>query len=330
MSGFGSLDVYINVVRKVQRYLSTFSVSIGNKLGTVRVPQLSIPDFLDFTCGQYLSIIILLSTSKVMAYALDLRLALHEISVKTRTRSLHVPSVIPVRTVASIPIGGVSQESLVDHCLDGFGGHVVWVGVVDWRVWSSSGCSANNSVRHVANLSLLSSDDSESFYHLSPWRLRSVSRTIAVSGVPVDRSHVHTHDHDGSEAPDELPDSIPSNEPKPLGKHRPPPPPSIRSPGDSASFTTLVLTIHGHKVLSLELPLPDLPKSSSGTLLPSLSGSIWWTKATSLRGGCADSRISSLRVKGDGLCIDGDDGGKVVNEQVESCTSQGAPTAEGR
>ncbi|GJR13134.1 hypothetical protein Tco_0795786 [Tanacetum coccineum] len=36
-------------------------------------------------------------------------------------RSLHVPSVIPVRTVASISIGGVSQESLVDHCLDGSG-----------------------------------------------------------------------------------------------------------------------------------------------------------------------------------------------------------------
>ncbi|GKG29037.1 hypothetical protein Tco_0416402, partial [Tanacetum coccineum] len=55
---------------------------------------------------------------------------------------------------------------------------------------------------------------------------------IAVSGVPVDRSHVHTHDHDGSEAPDESPGSILSNEPKPLGKHRPPPPPSILSPGE--------------------------------------------------------------------------------------------------
>ncbi|GJT63572.1 hypothetical protein Tco_1015052 [Tanacetum coccineum] len=40
------------------------------------------------------------------------RLTLHEVSVKTRARSLHVPSVIPVRTVASISIGGVSQESL--------------------------------------------------------------------------------------------------------------------------------------------------------------------------------------------------------------------------
>ncbi|GJV90596.1 hypothetical protein Tco_1538409 [Tanacetum coccineum] len=39
---------------------------------------------------------------------------------------------------------------------------------------------------------------------------------VAVSGVLGDRSHVHTHDHDGSEAPDESPDSILSSEPKPL------------------------------------------------------------------------------------------------------------------
>ncbi|GKF74627.1 hypothetical protein Tco_0220959, partial [Tanacetum coccineum] len=50
-----------------------------------------------------------------------------------------------------------------------------------------------------------------------------------------DGSRVHTHDHDGSEAPDELPDSIPSSEPKPLRKHRPPPPlSSILSPGESS------------------------------------------------------------------------------------------------
>ncbi|GKE82156.1 hypothetical protein Tco_1552156, partial [Tanacetum coccineum] len=56
----------------------------------------------------------------------------------------------------------------------------------------------------------------------------------AVSGVPGDGSRVHTHDHDGSEAPDESPDSILSSEPKPLGKHRPPPPPSILSLGESS------------------------------------------------------------------------------------------------
>ncbi|GJT12293.1 hypothetical protein Tco_0859335 [Tanacetum coccineum] len=39
------------------------------------------------------------------------------------------------------------------------------------------------------------------------------------SRVP-DRSHVHTHDHDGSEAPDELPDPI-SNGPSLSGSMRP-------------------------------------------------------------------------------------------------------------
>ncbi|GJY61544.1 hypothetical protein Tco_0462201 [Tanacetum coccineum] len=56
----------------------------------------------------------------------------------------------------------------------------------------------------------------------------------AVYGVPGDESRVHTHDHDGSEAPNESPDSILSSDPKPLGKHRPPPPPSILSPGESS------------------------------------------------------------------------------------------------
>ncbi|GKD83398.1 hypothetical protein Tco_1350237, partial [Tanacetum coccineum] len=57
---------------------------------------------------------------------------------------------------------------------------------------------------------------------------------VAVSGVHRDGSHVHTHDHDGSEAPDESPDLILSSEPKPLGKHMPPPPPSILSPRETS------------------------------------------------------------------------------------------------
>ncbi|GJU36296.1 hypothetical protein Tco_1184650 [Tanacetum coccineum] len=101
-----------------------------------------------------------------------------------------MPSVNLVQTVASISIGGVLQKSLVNHCLDRFWSHVVWVGVVN--------------------------------------------RAVAVSGVPGDRSRVHTHDHDVSEAPDESSDPILSSEPKPLGKHRPPPPPSILSPGESS------------------------------------------------------------------------------------------------
>ncbi|GKF94178.1 hypothetical protein Tco_0283878, partial [Tanacetum coccineum] len=57
---------------------------------------------------------------------------------------------------------------------------------------------------------------------------------VAVSGVSGDGSRVHTHDHYGSEAPDESSDLILSSEPKPLGKHRPPPPPSIPSLGESS------------------------------------------------------------------------------------------------
>ncbi|GKB26950.1 hypothetical protein Tco_0866351, partial [Tanacetum coccineum] len=59
-------------------------------------------------------------------------------------------------------------------------------------------------------------------------------KPVAASGVPRDGSRVHTHDHDGSEAPDESPNSTLSSKPKPLGKHRPPPPPSILSPRESS------------------------------------------------------------------------------------------------
>ncbi|GKF13097.1 hypothetical protein Tco_0051023, partial [Tanacetum coccineum] len=57
---------------------------------------------------------------------------------------------------------------------------------------------------------------------------------VAVPDVPGYESRVHTHDHDGSESPDGLPDSILSSEPKPLGKHRPSRPPSILSPRESS------------------------------------------------------------------------------------------------
>ncbi|GKC94739.1 hypothetical protein Tco_1160181, partial [Tanacetum coccineum] len=42
---------------------------------------------------------------------------------------------------------------------------------------------------------------------------------VAVPDVHEYESRVHTHDHDGSKAPDGSPDSILSSEPKPLGKH---------------------------------------------------------------------------------------------------------------
>ncbi|GKG32188.1 hypothetical protein Tco_0427138, partial [Tanacetum coccineum] len=47
-------------------------------------------------------------------------------------------------------------------------------------------------------------------------------------------SRMHTHDHGRSGAPDGSPNSIQSCEPKPLGKHRPPPPHSILSPRESS------------------------------------------------------------------------------------------------
>nr|GEY28506.1 hypothetical protein [Tanacetum cinerariifolium] len=77
--------------------------------------------------------------------------------------------------------------------------------------------------------------------------------TVAVSGVSGAGTLVHTLAHRGSEAHGVLSGSTLSNEPKPLGLHRPPPPRSILSLGEaykswvscswsSASSVTLVLT----------------------------------------------------------------------------------------
>ncbi|GKG53027.1 hypothetical protein Tco_0552295, partial [Tanacetum coccineum] len=57
---------------------------------------------------------------------------------------------------------------------------------------------------------------------------------VVVPDVPGYGSHVYTHDHGGSEAPNRLLDSLLSSEPKPLGKHRFPPPQSILSLGESS------------------------------------------------------------------------------------------------
>ncbi|GJW25938.1 hypothetical protein Tco_0039749 [Tanacetum coccineum] len=90
----------------------------------------------------------------------------HEVSVETRACSLHIPSVIPMRTVACVSIGGVSLKSLINHSLDGFWSHVVWVGIVRRALPSDPGClallrcpsSANNSAcSHNALASCLSS-----------------------------------------------------------------------------------------------------------------------------------------------------------------------------
>ncbi|GJT60829.1 hypothetical protein Tco_1004362 [Tanacetum coccineum] len=56
--------------------------------------------------------------------------------------------------------------------------------------------------------------------------------TVAVSNVPKSETRMHTPAHGGSEAHNELSDSILSSEPNPLGKHRPPPPQSVLSPDE--------------------------------------------------------------------------------------------------
>ncbi|GJS87585.1 hypothetical protein Tco_0770221 [Tanacetum coccineum] len=115
--------------------------------------------------------------------------------------------------MASISISGVSQKGLINHSLDRFWSHVVWVGVVRSSIRSSScrWCHDSSTIQEKKPVA------------------------VAVSDVPRDGSRVHTHDHGGSEAPDGSPDSILSSEPKPLGKHRPPPPPpSILSLGESS------------------------------------------------------------------------------------------------
>ncbi|GKC36965.1 hypothetical protein Tco_1049349, partial [Tanacetum coccineum] len=53
-----------------------------------------------------------------------------------------------------------------------------------------------------------------------------------VSDVYGAETRVHIPAHGGSEAQNGPPGSIPSNEPKPLGKHRPPLPQSIWSPDE--------------------------------------------------------------------------------------------------
>ncbi|GKG53566.1 hypothetical protein Tco_0554966, partial [Tanacetum coccineum] len=56
--------------------------------------------------------------------------------------------------------------------------------------------------------------------------------TVAVSDVHGAGTRMHIPSHGGSEAHSGPPDSILSYEPKPLGKHKPPPPQSVLSPDE--------------------------------------------------------------------------------------------------
>ncbi|GJX17950.1 hypothetical protein Tco_0218782 [Tanacetum coccineum] len=151
--------------------------------------------------------------------------------------------------MASISISGVSQKSLINHSLNGFQGHVVWVGVVRSGIRSSScrrchDLSKSQETKRELSFAALDVLTTRPVCHSSLALCLSLlgeslpsvpdAYAIVVPDVPGYGSRVHTHDHGGSEAPDGLPDSILSSKPKPLGKHRPPPAQSILSLGESS------------------------------------------------------------------------------------------------
>ncbi|GJX09209.1 hypothetical protein Tco_0199068 [Tanacetum coccineum] len=142
-----------------------------------------------------------------------------EDSVKTRAAGLNEPSFILVRNCASICIGEFRKD---------LGPIIAWVDLESF-VWLVLLTGANNSACMCTHSRLMVSNDRKSLPSVPDAYV-----TVAMSGVLGDGSRVHTHDHDRSEAPDESLDLILSSEPKPLGKHRPPPPPSILSPGESS------------------------------------------------------------------------------------------------
>ncbi|GKF37872.1 hypothetical protein Tco_0114630 [Tanacetum coccineum] len=123
--------------------------------------------------------------------------------------------------MASISISGVSQKGLINHSLYGFQGHVIWLSSTALDVLATRPACHSS----LASCFLLLE---ESLPYVPD------AYAIDVSDVPGYGSRVHIHDHGGSKAPDESSDSILSSEPKPLGKYKPPHPPSILSPGESS------------------------------------------------------------------------------------------------
>ncbi|GKC81619.1 hypothetical protein Tco_1137336, partial [Tanacetum coccineum] len=129
---------------------------------------------------------------------------------------------------------------------------------------------------------------------------------VVVSDVPGDGSRVHTHDHDGSEAPDNSPDSILLSEPKPLGNHRPLPLPSILSPGESSYppklYDPSIDLSHGHRfylwncLCRIYPSIPNTIPNISNLLSPFFS--IY----------CADKSIIYPPTSGGGMYRDGGSG----------------------
>ncbi|GJX53853.1 hypothetical protein Tco_0282222 [Tanacetum coccineum] len=153
--------------------------------------------------------------------------------------------------MASISIGGVSQKSLINHRLNRFWSHVVWAGVVRWGIQSSSRHRCHDSsksqetkrelsyvalavltTRPACHPSLTSCLSSHGESLLSMPDAYEYPATVAGSDVYGAGIRMHIPAHGGSEAHNGPPDLILSHEPKPLGKHRPPPLQSVLSPDE--------------------------------------------------------------------------------------------------
>ncbi|GJT83830.1 hypothetical protein Tco_1058172 [Tanacetum coccineum] len=302
--GSGRLDVPINVVRKSTDVLVNLLGFVGNKLGTYSVilgnVQVKIKD---------------------VQFATFLRLSPCELwlpspLVEFRKRAWSIIAWMD---------SGVMLFGLV--LSTGVFGPLLVVGAMICLDYKRQNMSANTRP-DVHYLSSHISNDSESLYHMC------LTSMVTVSDVSGDGSRVHTHGHDGSEATDESLDSILSSEPKPLGKHRPPPPPSILSPGDKLCDPTIDLS-HGHRCYLWNCPdgvLPNYPRPLVG-LAVELSPISYLEprvdKHNLLRGGCLDSRMSSLRSTGDGMYRDGGSGGSGGDGNAGYCAPARRSLAEG-
>ncbi|GJZ18732.1 hypothetical protein Tco_0554855 [Tanacetum coccineum] len=100
------------------------------------------------------------------------------------------------------------------------------------------------------------------------------SASVVVSGAPGDRSHVHTHDHDGSEAPDESPGSILSNEPSLGRKHNLLSTIPILSPGESFPIPLYDPSVDSPTVIGAISGLPSAGSTHVSAVVTSLPISI--------------------------------------------------------
>ncbi|GKB28457.1 hypothetical protein Tco_0867858 [Tanacetum coccineum] len=129
--------------------------------------------------------------------------------------------------MACISVGGVLLKSLINHNLDGFWSHVVLVGVVKWgiRFLSCHRChdlSKSQETKRELSFAALDVLATRPACHSSliscllslgeslPSVPGAYDQTLEpLSSQPVasgNESRVHTHDHDGSEAPNGSPD----------------------------------------------------------------------------------------------------------------------------